>query len=325
MKLKQHVIALGIGLALVAQATFATAQDWPSKSIRIIVGFPPGGGADSVARPIAEALSRELGQPVVVDNRPGGGTTIAASAGASAAPDGYTLYMSNDSIYGSLQLLYKDFRYQGKDFTAISRWTTAPLLVAVSNELGVADVPALIARAKAEPGKLNYASSGVGGGTHLPGLLFTKTAGVDIVHVPYKGGAPAIQGIVSGDTQLSFATPPSVLPFARAGRLKVIAVTSGKRSPLFPDLPTVAEGGVPGYDYTFWFGLFGPKGLPEPIVNRLFEASRKVLQDPALRKTLETSGNEAAPSTSPAEFAEWAAASGAASRELTVQSGAVVN
>jgi tripartite-type tricarboxylate transporter receptor subunit TctC len=146
----------------------------------------------------------------------------------------------------------------------------------------------LIAREKAEPGKLNYASSGVGGGTHLPGLLFTKTAGVDIVHVPYKGGAPAIQGIVSGDTQLSFATPPSVLPFARAGRLKVIAVTSGKRSPLFPDLPTVAEGGVPGYDYTFWFGLFGPKGLPEDIRTKFAAAVGAYLNTPEAKAKLAT-------------------------------------
>jgi tripartite-type tricarboxylate transporter receptor subunit TctC len=316
---------LAVGLALAVQAAFLFAQDWPQKPVKLIIGFPPGGGADAVARPIAEALSRELGQPVIVDNRPGAGTTIAAAASASAEPDGYTLYMSNASIYGSLQAMYKDFKYAGKDFTPISRWTMAPLLVAVSNELGANSVPELIARAKAEPGKLNYASSGVGGGTHLPGVLFTKMAGVDVMHVPYKGGAPALQGIVAGETQLSFATPPSVLPLARAGRLKVIAVTSGERSSLFPDLPTVAEGGVPGYDYTFWFGLFGPKGLPEPIVNRLFEASRKVLQDPALRQTLEASGNGAAPSDSPQEFGQWAATSGDKERELLVQAGVVGN
>lgn len=311
-----------IGLALAAQASFGVAQTWPTKPIKLIIGFPPGGGADAVARPIAEALSQELGQPVIVDNKPGGGTTIAAAAAATAAPDGYTLFMHNSSAYGSLQVTYKDFKFSGKDYTPITRWTTAPLLVTVSNEVGVDSVAELVARAKAEPGKLNYASSGVGGGTHLPGLMFTRSAGVDIVHVPYKGGAAALQGIVAGETQLSFATPPSVLPLARAGRLKVIAVTSARRSSLFPELPTVAEGGVDGYEYTFSFSLFGPAGLPEPIVARLFEASRKVLADPKLRATLEASGNEATPSESPAAFREWVEADGARERELSAAAGA---
>ena len=312
---------IALGLALAVQAAIAGAQAWPEKPIRLVIGFPPGGGADAVARPVAEALSRELGQPVIVENKPGAGTTIAAGMVAGAAPDGYTLFMNNSSAYGSLQVIYKDFKYGGKDFTPITRWTTAPLLVAVSNELGVDNVAQLVAKAKAEPGKLNYASSGMGGGTHLPGLLFTKRAGVDIVHIPYKGGAAALQGIVAGETQISFATPPSVLPLAKAGRLKVIAVTTAERSPMFPELSSVAEGGVKDYEYSFSFGLFGPAGLPEPIVNRLFEASRKVLADPALRAKLEGSGNGPAPSESPAEFKRWVEADGAAQRELTLASG----
>jgi tripartite-type tricarboxylate transporter receptor subunit TctC len=311
-----------IGFALAAQAGLAAAQGWPTKPIRLIIGFPPGGGADAVARPIADALSAELGQPVIVDNRPGAGTTIAAAAAASAAPDGYTLFMHNNSAYGNLQVIYKDFKYSGKDYTAITRWTTAPLLLAVSNELGVDTVGELVERAKAEPGKLNYASSGVGGGTHLPGLMFTRSAGVDIVHVPYKGGAPALQGVVAGETQMSFATPPSVLPLARAGRLKVIAVTSARRSPLFPELPTIAEGGIEDYEYSFSFGLFGPAGLPAQIVERLFEASRKVLADPELRAKLEASGNEAAPSESPAAFKRAMEEEGARERELSIAAGA---
>jgi tripartite-type tricarboxylate transporter receptor subunit TctC len=229
--------------------------------------------------------------------------------------------MHNSSHYGSLQLVYKDFKYSGKDFTPITRWTTAPLLVAVSNELGVDSIAALVEKARAEPGKLNYASSGMGGGTHLPGLLFTQRAGVDIVHVPYKGGAAALQGVVGGETQLSFATPPSVLPLAKGGRLKVIAVTTSDRSPMFPDLPTVAEGGVKDYHYSFSFGLFGPAGLPEPIVNRLFEASRKVLADPELRAKLEGSGNGPSPSESPAEYKRWIEEDGQRERELTMAAG----
>ncbi len=316
------IIKFAIGLALALYAGFASAQAWPAKPIRLIIGFPPGGGADAVARPIAEALSRQLGQPVIVDNRPGGGSTIAAAAVASAAPDGYTLFMHNASLYGSLQALFKDFKFGGKDYTPVTRWTSAPLLVVVSNELGVNNISELVARAKAQPGKLNYASSGVGGGTHLPGLLFVRQAGIDMTHVPYKGGAPALQGVVTGETQLTFATPPSALPLARAGRLKAIAVTSGQRSPLFPDLPTVAESGVSGYDFTFWFGLFGPAGLPESIVTKLFEASRKVLNDPALRERLTASGNEPSPSASASEFREWAVKSGAGDLELTLASGA---
>ena len=321
MNLGNLVLALTLGLS----ATCALAQAWPTRPIRLIIGFPPGGGADGVARPIAEALSRQLGQPVVVDNRPGAGTTIATAAAATAAPDGYTLFMHNSSFYGSLQAVFKEFKYGPKDFVPISRWTNAPLLVAVSNDVGVSSVAELVARAKAQPGKLNYSSSGMGGGTHLAGLLFTRKAGIDMVHVPYKGGAPALQGLVTGEAQVSFATPPSALPLARGGRLKTIAVTSAQRSPLFPDLPSVAEGGVAGFDYTFWFGLFGPAGLPDAIVAKLFDASVKVLNDPALREKLVASGNEPSPSASPAEFREFAAKSGASEAELTIASGAAAN
>ena len=312
---------LWLALALTAQATVAAAQAWPTKPVRLIIGFPPGGGADGVARPVADALSKELGQPVIVDNRPGAGTTIAATAAATAAPDGYTLFMHTPSIYGSLQAIYKDYRFQAKDFTPITRWTTGPLVVAVPGTLAVKTLPELIAMARAQPGKLNYASSGVGGGTHLPALLFVNAARLDMVHVPYKGGAPALQGVATGETQVTFATPPSALPLVKAGKLKLIAVTTAQRSSLFPDLPTVAESGVPGYEYPFSFGLFGPAGLPEPIVARLFEASRKVLSDPELVKRIEASGNEATPSASVAEFREWAARDGAMNLELTVASG----
>ncbi|MFT3801402.1 MAG: tripartite tricarboxylate transporter substrate binding protein [Burkholderiaceae bacterium] len=317
---KWLIPALGVALAL--HGVTAAAQSWPTKPIRLVIGFPPGGGADTVARPVADALSQELGQPVIVDNKPGGGTTIAATTVATAAPDGYTLYMSNASLYGSLQAIYKDFKHPIDDYRPIALWVTGPMLLTVSAGLGVDSVQQLIARAKAEPGKLNYASSGVGGGTHLPGLLFTRLAGVDIEHVPYKGGAPALAGVASGETQMSFATPPSALPLAKAGRLKVLAVTTGKRSPLFPDLPTIAEAGVAGYDYGFWYGLFAPAGTPDEIVQRLFEASNKVLAQPALKEKLAASGNEVATLESPAAFAAWAAKSGKTELELTKASGA---
>ncbi len=314
-----------LGMILAVAGGTASAQSWPTKPIRLIIGFPPGGGADTVARPVADALSQELGQPVIVDNKPGGGTTIAATTVATAAPDGYTLYMSNASLYGSLQAIYKDFKHPIGDYRPIALWVTGPMLLTVSAGLGVDSVPQLIARAKAEPGRLNYASSGVGGGTHLPGLMFTRLAGVDIQHVPYKGGAPALAGVASGETQMSFATPPSALPLAKAGKLKVLAVTTGKRSPLFPDLPTIAEAGVAGYDYGFWYGLFAPAGTPDDVVRRLFEASNKVLSQSALKEKLAASGNEVATLESPAAFAEWAARSGRTELELTKASGAAVH
>ena len=302
--------------------TDTMAQAYPSKPIRLIIGFPPGGGADAVARPIAEALSKQLGQAVIVDNKPGGGTTIAATAAATAPADGYTLFMHNSSHLGTLQAIYKQFKHQPSDFTPISRWTSAPLLLAVSINSGIQNVPDLIKRAKSMPGKLNYASSGVGGGTHLPGLLFTKAAGVDIVHVPYKGGAQALQGVASDETQLTFATPPSALPLAKANKLKIIAVTSATRSPIFPDLPTVAEGGVRGYEYSFWFGLFGPSGLPAPIVQKLFEASQAVLRDPELVNRIVAGGNDVSPSKSSAEFASWALEDGVRQTKLALEAGA---
>ena len=321
---KKLLILLALTLGSISGASVAqqTQQLYPSKPIRLIIGFPPGGGADAVARPIAEALSKHLGQAVVVDNKPGGGTTIAAAAAATAAADGYTLFMHNSSHLGTLQAIYKQFKHQPGDYTAISRWTSAPLLLAVSVGSGIQNVPELIKRAKAAPGKLNYASSGVGGGTHLPGLLFTNAAGVDIVHVPYKGGAPALQGVASDETQLTFATPPSALPLAKANKLKIIAVTSANRSPIFPELPTVAEGGVPGYEYSFWFGLFGPPGLPAPIVQRLFDASQAVLRDPELVKRIVASGNEVAPSKSSSEFATWALEDGVRQAKLALEAGA---
>jgi len=292
------LFALTLGLISEASVAQQTQQLYPSKPMRLIIGFPPGGGADAVARPIAEALSKHLGQAVVVDNKPGGGTTIAAAAAATAPADGHTLFMHNSSHLGTLQTIYKQFKHQPGDYTAISRWTTAPLLLAVSVGSEIQNVPELIKRAKAAPDKLDYASPGVGGGTHLPGLLFTKAAGVDIVHVPYKGSEAAPQGVAPEETQLTFATPPSALSLAKANKLKIIAVTSANRSPLFPELPTVAEGGASGYEYSFWLGLLGPPVLPSPIVQRLFDASQAVLRDPELVKRILARSNEVVPSKS---------------------------
>ncbi len=326
---RRHVMRVAVHAAaatvLSLGAAVAQAQPFPNKPIKLIIGFPPGGGADAVARPLAELMSKHLGQPVLVDNKPGAGTTIASAAAARAAPDGYTIYLGSAGLHGGLAAMYKDFKYDGKDYTPITRVTIAPLVLAVASDLGVKTVPELIAKAKAEPGKLNYASSGIGGTPHLAGLFFSRLAGVNMVHVPYKGGAQAIQGIVGGETQLTFGTPPSVMPLAKAGRLRAIAVTTAERSALFPELPSIAESGVKGYDFSFWFGLYGPAGLPADVVERLFDAATRALKDPVLIEKLGTTGNAAMPSKSPAEFKTWAEKDGKENLDLIKESGATAS
>ena len=316
-----------ISFAAVALLTSAgaLADTYPSRPITLVVGFPAGGGADTVARIVSDKLAKVLGQPIVIDNKPGAGTTIASDQVARAAPDGYTLLLGSGNLYGSDKLLYKAVKYDGaQSFVPISRWSSAPMLLAVNKDMSAKTVQALIAEARQNPGKLAYSSSGTGVVTHLAGLSFEKAAGVTMLHVPYKGGAPSIQAVAAGDVQLTFGTPPSVLPMAQGQKLRVLAVTSGQRSPLFPDVPSVAEAGVKGYDYTFWFGLFAPAGLPPEMAQKLFDASVAALNDPDVKARLEKSGNESAPSKSLAEFRTWALAEGAKSKELTERSGATV-
>lgn len=310
---------------LMAAATFVSAQAYPTQPITLVVGFPPGGGADGVARPVAEALGKVLGQPVVMDNRPGAGTTLASARVAGSKPDGYTLYMTSGAHYGADRVLYGDkIKYDGASFTPIARWTQTPLILAVNPTQGIDTVPKLIARAKSKPEALTYGSSGNGVAPHLAAVLFENAVGAKMMHVPFKGGAAAVTAVASGDVNLTFATPPSVLPIAQTGKVKMIAVTSAERSPMFPDLPTVAEGGVKDFDYTFWFGLFGPKGLPQDVVDKLFAASSKALADPALVSLLQKTGNRVSTMRSQAEFAAWAKADGARGQELMLKSGAKV-
>ncbi|MCY1500779.1 Tripartite tricarboxylate transporter family receptor [compost metagenome] len=323
--MKQELRALSFAAAALLASAGALADTYPSRPITLLVGFPAGGGADTVARIVGDKLGKLLGQPIVIDNKPGAGTTIASDQVARAAPDGYTLLLGSANLYGSDKLLYKSVKYDGaKSFVPISRWSSAPMLLAVNKDVSAKTVQALIAEARQNPGKLAYSSSGGGVVTHLAGLSFEKAAGVQMLHVPYKGGAPSIQAVAAGDVQLTFGTPPSVLPMAQGQKLRVLAVTSGQRSPLFPDVPSVAEAGVKGYDYTFWFGLFGPAGLPPEVAQKLFDASVAALNDPEVKARMEKSGNESAPSKSLAEFRAWALAEGAKSKELTERSGASV-
>ncbi|QGW83406.1 Bug family tripartite tricarboxylate transporter substrate binding protein [Variovorax paradoxus] len=313
---------VAVGAFLLAHGAASAQASYPTKPITLVLGFPPGGGADAVARPLAEALGRELGQAVIVENKPGAGTTIASTFVARAAPDGYTIYMAGVSHMGPDKVLYKNTTYSASSFTSIARWTRTPLILAVSSASGIHSTKDLIDKAKANPEGLFYTSSGAGGAPHLAALQFMNATGAKMTHLPFKGGAPAVQAVAAGDAQLTFGTPPSIIPLAQTGKVKMIAVTSANRSGSFPELPSIAEAGVKDYDYTFWFGLFGPAKMPPEIVNRLAEASAKVLGDPAMRAKLAAGGNEASPSKNAAEFAAWTQAEAKLSTELTVQSGA---
>ncbi len=312
-----------ITLAVLTSSLNVFAQGFPSKPITVVVGFPPGGGADTVTRIVTEKMSQILGQPIIVDNKPGAGTTLASNHVVRAAADGHTLLVTSGNIYGSDQLLFKNVRYEGeKNFTPISRWTNAPMLLAVNKSLPFNTTKDLIEYAKKNPDKLTYSSSGVGVITHLAGLSFENAAGLKMQHIPYKGGAPSLQAVAAGDVGLTFGTPPSVLPLAQGGRLKVLSVTTAQRSSLFPDLPGMADAGLKDYDFTFWFGLFGPAGLPADVTQKLFDASVTALNDPQVKEKLEKSGNSAAPSKSLVEFRQWAVLEGQKYKTLTEKSGA---
>ena len=314
--------ALVAALAVVASAA-ALADAYPSRPITLIVGFPPGGGADAVARIVSEKLGRVLSQSVIVDNRPGAGTTIASDLVARAPSDGYTLLLGSANLYGSDQLLYKSARYDGvKSFTPIARWSNSPMLLAVKKDFPESSVKGLIERARKNPGKLTYSSSGTGVVTHLAGESFAHAAGIDMLHVPFKGGAPSIQAVGAGDVDMTFGTPPSVLPMVQGGKLRLVAVTTADRSPLFPELPSMKESGINDFDFSLWFGLYGPANLPPEVTKKLFEASNQVLNDPDVRSRLEKQGNVAWPSASAEEFKAWAINDGKKYKTITERSGA---
>ena len=287
--------------ALQAQPSF------PSRPIKLVVGFAPAGAADFVSRTLGEPLSRALGQPIVIDNRPGAGSSIAAEYVAKSAPDGYTLLIASPSSILVNPLLMKLGYDAKRDLVPVTKVTSSPLVVAVNPSVGATTLKELIEAAKRQPGKLNFASSGNGAAPHLAAVLFMKLAGVEMVHVPYKGGGPAVQSVLAGDTQLSFATPPSVLPLVQAGRLRALAVTSRNRTPLVPGVAGMAEAGLPDYEISFWYGFFLPAGTAREIVQKLYQETSKVLALPEVGKALAREGTEVSGSKSPEDFAAFIA------------------
>ncbi len=295
-------------------ATHAFAQTYPSKPIRMVITYTPGGNTDLVGRAVAQKLGESLGQQVVVDNRGGGGGVLGTLIAAQAAADGYTIMLGTSAGMVIHPLLSARLPYDAvRDFVPVSMVVIIPQLLVTHPQLPVKNVRELIALAKAKPGYLNAGSSGVGTPNHLGTELLKALAGVNIVHVPYKGGAPALTDLIGGQIHMAFSSVPAVLPHIKAGRLNALGVGSAKRSPALPSIPTIAEAGVPGYEYTTWYGIFAPARTPAPIVARLNQEIVKILVTPELNERFVSQGADPAPSTSDelrnymtAESARWA-------------------
>ena len=281
------------------------AQPYPSKSIKLIVGFAPGGAADYVARTISAPLSQALGQSIVIENKPGSGSSLAAEQVSKSKPDGYTLLIASPSSISVNPALNPKIGYRPSDFQPITKITSSPLVIAVNPGTGITTVRELIAKAKQDPGALNYASSGNGSAPHLAGSLFSQITDVKMTHIPFRGGSLAIQSVIAGDTQLTFGTPPSVLPMIQAGRLRGIGITMVERSTLAPNLPGMREAGLPSYSIDFWYGLFFPAGTPQVATQAIFDAAQSVLNQANVKTALAREGTDASVSSSTAQFVKF--------------------
>jgi tripartite-type tricarboxylate transporter receptor subunit TctC len=281
-----RILRLGLVLVL-ALATGALAQWQPTRAIRIVVPFAPGGQPDIVARALAEPLARALGQAVIVENRPGAGGNIAAEAVTKAIPDGHTLLMGTNGPLAISPALYRSLPYDPlKDLAPVTLVGTAPNLVAVTPAIGVATLAQLVERARAEPGKLNFSSVGKGSVSQLSMELLNSVAGIRTVHIPYNGGAPAVTALLAGDVQILSLNPTALIPHVNAGKVVVVAQTSAKRSPLVPNVPTVAESGYPGFEADVWMAVMAPAGTPPAAIERLHAELVKIILSPAMKETL---------------------------------------
>lgn len=295
-------------IALAAAATLplgASAQNYPTKPITIVVPFAAGGTTDILARLVGQHLSTELGQPVVVENKAGAGGNIGAAYAAKAPADGHTLFMGTVGTHAINAALYKKLPYDPvKDFAPLSRVAMVPNLLVAHPSQPFKTVQEMIAYAKANPGKINFGSPGNGSSPHLSGELFKSLTKVDMVHVPYKGSAPAVSDLLGGQISIMFDNLPSVIPHVRAGKLRAIAISTAKRSADLPNVPTIAEAGVPGYEATSWFGMFAPAATPAPVLAKISTALGKVLANPEVKKKIDDQGGEPANET-PAQFADF--------------------
>lgn len=311
--------ALGL-LALTPLA--AQAQAFPTKAITIIVPFSAGGTTDILARVLGQFISKDLGQPVIIDNRAGAGGNIGTQLVARAAPDGYTILMGTVGTHAINQSLYPKLAFDPiKDFAPLTRVALVPNLLVANPAQPFKTVKELMAYAKANPGKVTFGSSGSGTSIHLSGELFKQMAGVDIQHVAYKGSAPAVNDLLGNHIAIMFDNMPSAISHVKAGKLRPLAVTTAQRSPALPDVPTIAEAGVPGYEATSWFGLLAPAKTPAPVVAKLNASILKALADPDVKKKLLEQGAEPAGET-PAQFAAFIASETVKWGKIVKQSGA---
>ncbi len=314
--------ALAIAAVGSVPATAFAQAAYPTKPVTIIVPFAAGGTTDILARIVGQALTAELGQSVVVDNRAGAGGNIGGSLAARAAPDGYTLFMGTVGTHAINASLYKKMSFDPiKDFAPLTRVANVPNLLVANPAQPFKTVPELIAYAKANPGKLNFGSSGSGSSIHLSGELFKSMAKVDMVHVPYKGSAPAVTDLLGNQIGIMFDNMPSAIQHVRSGKLVPIAVTTAKRSPELPNVPTIAEAGVPGYEATSWFGMFAPAGTPAPVLAKLNTALVKVLNQADVKKKINDQGAETMSET-PEQFAAFIKAESLKWGKVVKESGA---
>ncbi len=295
-------VAVGAAVLFASSAVFAQS-DYPNRPVKLIVGFAPGGSTDIVARVVAQKLGQQLGQTIVVENRAGAGGTIGADATAKAAADGYTLTLGTTSTHAIAPGAYSKLPYNPvSDFTPISLVAVTPYLLVVNPQVQARNLNEFIALAKSQPGKLNYASAGNGTATHLAMEMLKDAAKVDVVHVPYKGNAPADVAILAGEVQAVFGSMPALLQNAKANKVRPLAVGTLMRSPALPDVPTVAEQGYPGFEATLWLGIFGPANMPKPIVDRLHKEIVAIVATPEFKASMDANGAEPISSKSPEEF-----------------------
>ena len=290
--------ALLVAGALLAGSLPASAQPYPNRPLRIVVPFPPGGGTDIGTRIVAQKLQEAWGQAVIVENKPGAAGIVGTELTAKSAPDGYTFMMGNIGTHAINVSLYKKLAYDPvKDFAPVSMVADLPLLLLVHPSVPANSVKELIVLAKSQPGKLNFSSSGAGGSMHVAAELFKSMTGVDMVHIPYKGGAPAVADLLSGQVALSFSTVLETIQHVKAGKVRALAVTNDHRSIALPDLPTIAEAGLPGYQSISWLALFAPAGTPKDIVNKVSAESVRILKLPDVKERLLAQGAEPIGST----------------------------
>ena len=315
-------LALAAALAL---PLAALPQAFPSRPVRVLCPFPPGGGVDITARAIAQELTRQLGQPVLVENRPGAGGNVAAAEVARAAPDGHTLLLTLNALHAISPHLYAKLPFDAmKDFSFITPLVSFHNVLVVSPASPVNSIKELVAAAKREPGRLTFASSGNGTNIHLTGELFKSAAGVDIVHVPYKGSAPALTDLMGGAVAMMFDTIPSAVAHVKSGKLRALGVTGAKRSALFPEVPTVAESGLPGFEVVSWYGLIGPAGLPQEVARRLNAEAARGATGSDFRGRMEPLGFDIVTST-PEKMVQMLEADSARWAKLIKTAGVTIN